>query len=172
MHSKSLSYICSSWCEVITLLLLCYLVILRVCQFVELFKLKFKLYLRVTQTSAQAATDIVENYTYPITKLRVLRDPSPPPFPRLHSLTNTEAQSVNVKNLHVPSLTQVQFLFKYCYVAGGGACDSVWQVICVREASSWTYILQCLKLARVRFQNLVLCLSLTCLMPGISKWSM
>ena len=70
----------------------------------ELFKLKFKLYLRVTQTSAQAATDIVENYTYPITKLRVLRDPSPPPFPRLHSLTNTEAQSVNVKNLHVPEL--------------------------------------------------------------------
>ena len=58
------------------------------------------------------------------------------------------------------SFTQVQFLFKYCSVAGqSGACVSAWTVIC-------------LKSARVRFQNLVLCLHLTYLMSGLSKFSM
>ena len=40
--------------------------LISLCQFVELFKLKFKLYLSVTQTSHQAATGTVENNTYPI----------------------------------------------------------------------------------------------------------
>ena len=41
-------------------------VILRLSQFVELFKLKFRLYLRITQTSVQAANGLVECDTYPI----------------------------------------------------------------------------------------------------------
>ena len=96
MHLKSLSYICSSWCNVINLLLL-------------LFKLKFKLYLSVTQTPSQATNDTVESDTYPTVYLiyilytqlylrcvgTIIRDGY-----RGHIVT--EAQSVNIKTYMHP----------------------------------------------------------------------
>ena len=51
---EPLVYFLIMW-DVINLFLFCQLVLLRLQQFVELSKLKFKLYLRVTQTSTQAA---------------------------------------------------------------------------------------------------------------------
>ena len=39
---------------------------LPITSLVELFKLKFKLYLRVTEISPQAATGAVESDTYPV----------------------------------------------------------------------------------------------------------
>ena len=43
--------------------------LMSLCQFVDLFKLKYKLYLCVAQTSHQAATGTVESNTYPIINL-------------------------------------------------------------------------------------------------------
>ena len=76
----------------------------------KLFKLKLKLYVRVTQTSREATTGTEQRYTYPILLY-------------LETIFSNE---------HGGSISyQVQFLFKFCSV-GGKVVH-----VCMSEMSKW-----------------------------------
>ena len=127
----------------------------------ELFKLKFKLYLRLTHTSPQATTGTVESDTYihilytqvylGCVRSYLVRDQYTLSHPQL--LTGKEVQLIKFKTcMHTFSHKSLVFIQKlFCCRGEGDEWVSTWRVICLIWARGLTYILQCIKSARVRF---------------------